>query len=86
MPRVLSAIGRYLYNWVHLFDQSVNCLFGGDPRMTLSARMGHDILEGKCRLCVPICRFLDLFEADHCEKAWADELIAPDPVNQIMNE
>jgi hypothetical protein len=77
---------QYLFNWAHLFDQSINTLFGGDPRMTLSARMGHDILEGKCKFCGYVCQFLNLFEARHCEKAWEDELLAPNPVDQIVNE
>lgn len=82
----MRALGQYVSNWLRLLSQAANTLAGGDPRMTLSARMGHDILGDKCRLCGFVCRLLDLFETDHCDRAWANELLAPDAVEDILND
>ena len=77
----LKALGKYLVNWLHLADQTLNTLLAGDPRMTLSARMGRDIAAGRCWLCRPFCSLLNLFERDHCAKAWeGDET----PINASM--
>jgi hypothetical protein len=77
---------QYISNWLCLLSQAANTLAGGDPRMTLSARMGHDILDGKCKACGFLCALLALIDPDHCENAWADELLAPNPVDQIVND
>lgn len=82
----MQRFWKYLFNWIHLFDQSVNTLLGGDPRMTLSARMGRDIGLGKCKTCSIVCKFLNIFQSDHCIKAWESELIAPNPRDQVVDE
>ena len=77
----INMLGQYLYNWGHLLDQAANTSIGGDPRMTLSARMGRDIKAGRCRVCSFVCGVLDLFQKDHCAKAWrSDET----PINSDM--
>ena len=77
---------QYLWNLLHLFDQVCNTVLGGDPRMTLSARMGRDIVEGKCKTCGYICKFLNVFQSDHCAMAWASEKVAPLIADQIAKE
>jgi len=49
-------------------DQLLNVIFGGDPDETMSSRAGKDARRGKVFACI-LCKFLDLFEKDHCEKA-----------------
>ncbi len=69
----MNVIAQYLFNWLHLLDQAANTLIGGDPRETLSARMGRDIEAGRCVLCRHACAVLSLIQRDHCAKAWAKE-------------
>jgi hypothetical protein len=82
MKRVL----QYLVNLVHLLDQVLNTILGGDPRMTLSARMGRDLSLGKCKFCGFVCKILNLFQPNHCDRAWQSELKAPDPTHQVVDE
>lgn len=49
-------------------DQLVNVVFGGDPDETVSSRIGKDARRGRKFACV-LCKILDLFEKDHCEKS-----------------
>jgi len=62
---------RYLLNLLVLLDIAINVLLGGDPAMTLSARMGRSIQQGRCRFCRPVCKLLGLLESDHCAKSLA---------------
>ena len=77
---------QYLFNVLNGLDRFANAVAAGDPRMTLSARMGRDRALGICRLCRPICGFLDLFQKDHCAKAWASEQVAVDASMQLTKE
>lgn len=56
--------------WGHLYalDIYANSLLGGDPRETISSRLGRGQIEG-CLLCGLLCKFLNIFDADHCRKA-----------------
>lgn len=76
----------YVLNWLRLIDQALNTIIGGDPRMTLSARMGRDIEQGKCRLCFGICKLLALIDKHHCQDAWIAQRQRPDPSHQITKE
>lgn len=49
-------------------DQLLNVILGGDPDETMSSRLGKDARRGRKFACV-MCKILDLFEKDHCEKA-----------------
>ena len=77
----IRVIWQYFVNWAHLLDQALNTALGGDPRMTLSARMGRDIARGRCVLCRPVCGLLNLIQRDHCARAWAGDST---PVNASM--
>lgn len=57
----------YVLNWILLVDLVANCLLGGDPRETLSSRMGKQLQEGDCKLCGWICYVLDRLDPDHCQ-------------------
>lgn len=83
----MNALKQYLWNLVYLLDLSLNCIvFLGDPRQTLSARMGRDIEAGRCMLCKHVCKFLNLFQADHCARAWNKEKAVFDPEKQIPGD
>lgn len=60
---------KYLANLAISIDQLANTLLGGDPDMTISARMGRAIRNGRCRLCRPVCWVLDKIDPGHCAKA-----------------
>lgn len=59
-----------LYIWNHLvcLDQWINVWLGGDPDETLSSRMGKRPHES-CGICHFLCKWLNVFEQDHCNKA-----------------
>jgi hypothetical protein len=59
----------YLWNLLRAADQVLNTILGGDPREELSSRMGKYMLENKCILCKYVCRLLDIFQFQHCEKS-----------------
>lgn len=56
---------RYLWNILLVIDESFNTLAGGDPGETISSRAGKAMQEGKRWGCV-LCKFLNLFQKDHC--------------------
>ena len=59
---------RYLVNLLIALDQFGNALFAGDPDETISSRAGKAARRGRRWGCV-LCRVLDVFEHDHCEKS-----------------
>lgn len=59
---------RYLVNLLIALDQFGNALFAGDPDETISSRAGKAARRGRRWGCV-LCRVLDVFERDHCEKS-----------------
>jgi hypothetical protein len=64
----MGKLKQYLLNWALLLDEFGNTLTGGDPGETISSRAGKGELEGKRWACI-LCRFLDLFQKDHCLKS-----------------
>lgn len=56
---------RYLMNWLRWLDEGLNVLTGGDANETMSSRAGKGMQKGKRWACV-LCRFLDIFQRDHC--------------------
>lgn len=59
---------RYLVNLLIAIDQFGNALFAGDPDETISSRAGKAARRGRRWGCV-LCRVLDVFDRDHCEKS-----------------
>lgn len=63
------GVRRYLLRVAIAADQMLNTLAGGDPDETVSDALYRHKTEGKRFACV-LCRLFDLFEDDHCRKAW----------------
>lgn len=59
---------RYGWNLLIAFDQLLNAILGGNPDETLSHRAKRARDAGRRWGCV-LCRVLDLFDRDHCDKA-----------------
>lgn len=69
MKKIAERAWLYVLNWILLADLAANCLLGGDPRETLSSRMGKQRRERDCTVCKWVCRALDWLDPDHCEKS-----------------
>lgn len=67
LRKFVSRFWLYILNWILLVDLIGNTLLGGDPRETLSSRMGKQMQEGDCVLCGWICYLLDRLDPDHCQ-------------------
>lgn len=50
------------------YDQLANVAFGGDPDETISSRAGKAMKRGSRWACV-LCRLLDRFDPDHCNRS-----------------
>jgi len=72
------TLKRVLWNVLIGIDQTVNAAMAGDPDETISSRAGKAAREGKRWGCV-LCRFLDLFEKNHCEISIEDDEGDPTP-------
>lgn len=68
LTRLFGLKHAEITTWRHLLSLDVyaNTLLGGDHRETISSRLGRNT---DCRLCKLACRFLNLFDKDHCEKS-----------------
>ena len=64
----MGLINRYIWNVLISIDQLANTVLGGDPDMTLSGRMGRDIKNKRCRLCLAVCWLLNKIDPNHCQK------------------
>jgi hypothetical protein len=62
-----AVIGAYLYNLARWVDQGANALAGGDPRQTLSGRLGRAEFSG-VDWAAAACRVIGFFWRDpkHC--------------------
>jgi len=56
----------YIWNILISIDQLVNTILLGDPDETLSSRMGKYAERGRGFIPCTICRFLNIFDKDHC--------------------
>lgn len=59
---------QYFWNLLLVIDEAFNTLSGGDPGETISSRAGKAMQKGERWACV-LCRFLNLFQKDHCIKS-----------------
>lgn len=57
----------YVINLLIALDQMLNSLIGGYPDETISIHAARDRNKGARWGCV-MCKFLDLFQKDHCDK------------------
>lgn len=69
----LRALWQYVWNWVDILDRMGNVALFGDPRQSISGRMGRNVEAGRCPFCSWMCRKLDFFERNHCARTWADD-------------
>ena len=84
---VLFGVRQYLLNVLSLGDRAINViLLFGDPRQSISSRMGRNVAAGRCQFCGWVCRRLDFFQADHCAKEWASEQVPLVPDMQITGD
>jgi len=60
---------RWIWNILIALDQLGNALTGGDPDETISSRMGKHLAKHDCPFCNLMCKFLNLFQKDHCIKS-----------------
>ena len=61
----------YLVNVLVAFDQFCNALLGGNPMETISFRSAMAAAKGSKVGCL-MCRFLNIFQKDHCAKTVED--------------
>jgi len=59
---------KYFWRILISIDQLVNTIFNGYPDETISSRAAKAKRKNKRWGCL-LCRFLDIFEKDHCEKS-----------------
>lgn len=59
---------KYFWNILIGLDQFSNAMLGGDPAETISSRSDKAMREGKRWGCI-LCRFLSLFQKNHCQKS-----------------
>lgn len=85
----MKKLGRYLLNWLIVLDVALNTLLGGDPHETLSSRAGKALKKEQRWACV-LCRFLNLFQQDHCVKSIlpyvGSEAVVPDAVATLPGD
>lgn len=67
LPEPVKAYLRWQRNALWRLDKFLNGLTGGNPSVTLSYRFAVWRDEGFWPGCV-LCRFLNLFDPDHCTK------------------
>jgi len=60
-------MSKYFWKILVSIDQLINTIFFGDEDETISSRAGKAQLKGEKWGCI-LCKFLDLFEKDHCSK------------------
>lgn len=62
-------VKRYLWNLLIALDQLGNALAGGFPDETISSRAGKCARKGGSHFCHFLCRLLNLFQDNHCERS-----------------
>jgi hypothetical protein len=65
----MNMVKRYIWNILISIDQLLNTLLFGSPDETMSSRMGKHVAKKDCLFCNLVCKFLNLFEKDHCKKS-----------------
>lgn len=63
----MDKLKIYLQNNGTAISRLGSTILGGDPEDTISLRLGE--CESTCKVCWILCRFLSLFEKEHCQKA-----------------
>jgi len=64
----MGTLKKYIKNVALARDQLINAVTGGDPDESISSRAGKALLKDKLWAKF-LCKFLNIFERDHCLKA-----------------
>lgn len=68
--KYLKAFGKWLQNILLAIDLLANAILLGDPRETISSRIGKKFARNECKLCRWICKYiLDPIDPRHCQDA-----------------
>ncbi len=62
----MKKIKQYLYNLLYALDTDSNAVLGGDPRETISSRLGKVVKEKDSAWAYYACRVLSWFDHAHC--------------------
>lgn len=67
----MKAVVCYFWNLFMAVDQLLNAIFFGDPKETVSSRLGKALyVENRnCVLCRWACSLLNKIDPDHCRKS-----------------
>jgi hypothetical protein len=69
MNKYLNKLKQYLLNILILLDEALNTiLFFGDPRETMSSRIGKYATKKQAWACF-LCKILDAIDKRHCATA-----------------
>lgn len=61
-------VKQWILNIMFALDELCNSFLGGDPRETMSSRMGKKVVAGKCPVCKFLCKVLaHVLGRDHCQ-------------------
>lgn len=64
----MTILKQYVMNILSALDRLANAITFGSGDETISSRLGKAQAKGSRFACV-FCRFLDLFQKDHCVKS-----------------
>jgi len=67
--KYLSSVWSAFEVFAEAGDKLLNACCRGDWRMTISARMGFAVRDGRCVLCKGACAVLGFFWKNHCSNA-----------------
>lgn len=73
-PMIRKVLHQYAFNLLYAIDALVNTLIGGDPRETISSRLGKGQLAGKpvhSAIAAAVDWFFRVFfsEPEHCKNS-----------------
>ena len=64
---------QYLYNIIYATLRNIDIFFntvtGGDPRETISSRMGKLLAKHQCVFCKVVCNILNKIDPNHCQSS-----------------
>lgn len=62
-----KRLRKQIWNALVHLDRKANHLLGGCPTETISCRAGKAQIKNERWACI-LCKFLDIFDRDHCAK------------------
>lgn len=87
MKKMLSILNKYLKNLFISIDQLINTIFGGDPDMTISARLGRYYKKSWVERSVDWLFRWQGNSSEHCENAdWWESDEGKDAIAYFINQ